>query len=118
MFEGDETSLPKDKKQKEAKLAESLSKAASAITDLAKEAADVKTETLDIDQVRLVSLRQERWYRIRVLIPFASSEMAQAHNRTGRQCSPSASRGGPARYGHRGQQGFFGSSGRRRGPWP
>lgn len=51
VFEGDEASLPKDKKQKEAKLSESLSKAASAIADLAKEAADVKTETLDIDQV-------------------------------------------------------------------
>jgi len=51
VFEGTEDSLPKDKKQKEAKLTEALSKAASAISDLAKEAADVKTETLNVDQV-------------------------------------------------------------------
>jgi len=51
VFEGAEDSLPKDKKQKEAKLTEALSKAASAISELAKEAADVKTETLTVDQV-------------------------------------------------------------------
>lgn len=47
---GDDSALPKDKKQRDAQLSGSLTKAAAAISDLAKEAADVKTETIDVDQ--------------------------------------------------------------------
>lgn len=50
--------LPTDKKQREAKLKEVLASAVQGIESLAKEAADVKTETLDVEQVSCVLVRK------------------------------------------------------------
>ncbi|ORY33442.1 putative SCP160 protein [Naematelia encephala] len=50
VFTGAVESLPSDKKAKEAKLKELLGAASAALSDLAKDAADIKSETLDIEK--------------------------------------------------------------------
>jgi hypothetical protein len=74
-----------DKKQQEAKVKESLSAATAALKDLAKEAADIKTETLDVPQVRTPpSLGQpmSSWTIVLILLLFSLAEMAQARHRS------------------------------------
>ncbi|ORX40578.1 hypothetical protein BD324DRAFT_9230 [Kockovaella imperatae] len=50
VFAGSLDSLPSDKKARDAKLKEHLTKARSALDDLGKDAADLKTETLTVDK--------------------------------------------------------------------
>jgi len=50
VYTGAVESLPTDKKARDAKLKEILSSATTAINELAKDAADIKTETLDVDK--------------------------------------------------------------------
>ncbi|RSH91859.1 hypothetical protein EHS25_009229 [Saitozyma podzolica] len=50
VYTGPTDGLPADKKARDAKLKEVLAAASSALTDLAKDAADIKTETLDVDK--------------------------------------------------------------------
>ncbi|WVR07663.1 hypothetical protein IAU60_004705 [Kwoniella sp. DSM 27419] len=54
IYTGSLDSLPSDKKARDAKLKEILSSASQAISELAKDAADIKTETMDVDK---------RWHR-------------------------------------------------------
>jgi hypothetical protein len=73
-----------DKKQQEAKVKDSLSAATAALKDLAKEAADIKTETLDVPQVRALPEFQSLCPRCTLdqHASFALVEMAQACHRT------------------------------------
>lgn len=50
------TALPTDKKQRDSKLKEALAAASKDIESLAKEAADIKTETLEVEQVSVVGV--------------------------------------------------------------